>query len=137
MTFRILFLALAMLAGGCLGSAHRGPTNLGTASAWADEPAASTGHAMRTSRLIGQPVYNDQNEKIGTIEEILVSPTEGKEPLAILSVGPFLGGGSDKLVAVPLSHVQLDHGKMAMAGATKAMLASMASYLFPPSSSSG
>jgi len=136
MTFRVLFIALAMLAGGCLGSVHLGPTHLGTASAWADEPAASTEHAMRTSRLIGQAVYNDQNEKIGAIEDILVSPTPGKEPLAILSVGPFLGGG-DKLVAVPLSHVQLDHGKMAMAGATKAMLASMASYLFPPSSSSG
>ena len=135
MTSRALFIVLAMLAGGYLTPVHLGPLPLGPANAMADEPAASTEHAMRTSRLIAQAVYNDQNEKIGTIEDILVSPTPGKEPLAILSVGQFLGGG-DKLVAVPFSHVQLDHAKMSMAGATKAMLAKMPIYLFPPSSSS-
>ena len=57
----------------------------------------------------------------------MVKPSGG-EPMAVLSVGNYLGTGT-KMVAVPLSHLQLE-GKdaMMMAGATKAMLQSMPIY---------
>jgi sporulation protein YlmC with PRC-barrel domain len=85
-------------------------------------------HSMRTSKLIGAQVYNDQGQPIGSIIDILVKE-QAAEPTAILSVGDYIGGGS-KLVAVPLSHVNLSGGKMMMKGATKQMLASMPVYNF-------
>jgi len=58
------------------------------------------------------------------------------EPTVILSVGDFVGGGA-KLVALPLSHVNLDGAKPMMAGATKQMLASMPAFLFKPIENNG
>ena len=79
--------------------------------------AVMADHSMRTSKLIGQAVYNDQGQSIGTVVDVLVK-NAASEPTAILSVGGFVGGGT-KLIAVPLSHVNLDGGKPMMAGATK------------------
>jgi sporulation protein YlmC with PRC-barrel domain len=92
-------------------------------------------HTMRASKIIGATVYNDKGESIGSVIDVLVKNT-ATEPTAILSVGDYVGGGT-KLVAVPLSHVNLDGAKPMMAGATKQMLASMPAYLFKPSEGNG
>src|ERR1700749_4010151 len=76
-----------------------------------------TDHGMRTSKLIGATVYNDQRQGIGWVIDVLVQGASA-EPTVILSVGDFVGGGA-KLVALPLSHVNLDGAKPIMAGATK------------------
>jgi hypothetical protein len=46
----------------------------------------------RASKLIGVNVYNQQNEKIGDINEILLAP-DGKIAGVVLGVGGFLGMG--------------------------------------------
>jgi sporulation protein YlmC with PRC-barrel domain len=92
-------------------------------------------HFMRASKIIGATVYNDKGESIGSVIDVLVKNT-ATEPTAILSVGDYVGGGT-KLVAVPLSHVNLDGAKPMMAGATKQVLASMPAYLFKPSEGNG
>ena len=52
----------------------------------------------RLSKLIGLDVYNENNEKLGDISEILVDRT-GKTQAAILGVGGFLGVG-EHMIAV-------------------------------------
>ncbi len=84
-------------------------------------------HAMRASKMIGMPVYNDHNEKIGTIDEITL-PTGGGEVSAILSVGGYVGG--EKLVKVPLSHVHFVADKPMMANGEKAALMAMPKYSY-------
>ena len=51
------------------------------------------------------------------------------------SVGDYVGIGQ-KMVAVPLSHIDLAGSQPMMAGATKQKLASMPVYLFPPNMTS-
>src|SRR5664280_2588516 len=46
----------------------------------------------RSSKLIGVDVYNDANEKIGDIEELIVDKS-GKVEHVVLGVGGFLGMG--------------------------------------------
>ena len=84
-------------------------------------------HSMSVKSMLGAPVYNDQHEKIGTLQNIMVKPS-ATEPTAVLSVGDYLGTGS-KLVGVPLSHLHLQ-GKdaMMMPGASKAMLKEIPTY---------
>ncbi|HZP79480.1 MAG TPA: PRC-barrel domain-containing protein [Pseudolabrys sp.] len=53
--------------------------------------AADTG-TWRASKLIGLNVYNEQNEKLGDISELLVDKT-GKVDGVIIGVGGFLGVG--------------------------------------------
>lgn len=58
----------------------------------------------RSSKLIGVNVYNDNNEKIGDIQELIVDKT-GKVDDVILGVGGFLGMG-EHYVAVPMEKLK-------------------------------
>jgi sporulation protein YlmC with PRC-barrel domain len=60
---------------------------------------------LLADRVIGMNVRNPQNDKIGTIHD-LVMDKGGQVKAAVLSVGGFLGIG-DKKVAVPWDQVQI------------------------------
>ena len=63
------------------------------ATATAPAPASvSQSAAWRSSKLIGLNVYNDQNEKLGDISEILLDKS-GKVEGIVIGVGGFLGMG--------------------------------------------
>ena len=50
----------------------------------------------RASKLVGLNVYNDQNEKLGDISEILVDKS-GKVEGVVIGVGGFLGIGQNDI----------------------------------------
>ncbi len=85
----------------------------------------------RASKVIGSSVYNDHDEKVGSIDDILIGKS-GKMS-AVLSVGGFLGMGT-KYVEVPYSELifgntQRDSdNKVVLKGATKESLKTQASY---------
>ena len=58
----------------------------------------------RASKLNGLNVYNDNNEKIGSIEELIVDKS-AKVDGVILGVGGFLGMG-EHYVAVPMEKLK-------------------------------
>jgi len=58
----------------------------------------------RSSKLIGVNVYNDNNEKIGDIQELIVDKS-GKVDDVVLGVGGFLGMG-EHYVAVPMEKLK-------------------------------
>jgi len=58
----------------------------------------------RASKLRGLNVYNNNNEKIGDINELLVD-SSGKVQAVVVGVGGFLGMGEHD-VAVPLDQIQ-------------------------------
>jgi sporulation protein YlmC with PRC-barrel domain len=61
------------------------------------------------AKMIGQDVVNQEGDKIGTIDNILITDTDNVE-YAIVSVGGFLGIG-EKLVAVPKINLQFNKEK--------------------------
>jgi sporulation protein YlmC with PRC-barrel domain len=73
----------------------------------------------RTSKLKGSNVVNDQNEKIGTVDDVIIG-RDGNALFAVLQVGGFLGLGG-RLVAVPFQSLNLqdDGRKIVLPGATK------------------
>jgi hypothetical protein len=77
-----------------------------------DEAAVEAGRLRKThggwraSRVVGATVFNDGNERIGTISDLIVTP-EGGISEAVLSVGGFLGIGA-KLVGVPYDQLQFE-----------------------------
>jgi hypothetical protein len=64
----------------------------------AETELVATGY--RASKLINLDVNNDKNEKIGKIDDLIIS-TDGTLTIAVLSVGGFLGLGRH-LVAIPV-----------------------------------
>jgi sporulation protein YlmC with PRC-barrel domain len=82
----------------------------------------------RASKIIGSSVINDENETIGTIEDLLVSP-DGKAPFAVLSIGGFLGIGSH-LVVVPFDNLKVVDKKLVLPGGTKDSLRALPEFKY-------
>lgn len=62
---------------------------------------------MGADTLIGNDVYNHQEEDLGDIKEIMLDVPNGNIRYAVLSFGSFLSMG-EKLFAVPWSALKLD-----------------------------
>ena len=82
------------------------PNAVGTAAAPVEmgRPQRTRG-GWRSSRIVGATVYNDRDERIGTVDDLIVGQ-DGRISEAVLSVGGFLRIGA-KLVAVPFGQLQL------------------------------
>ena len=62
---------------------------------------------MGADTLSGNDVYNQKDEDLGDIKEIMLDVRNGRISYAVLSYGGFLGMG-DKLFAVPWGALTLD-----------------------------
>ena len=93
-----------------------------------DPQSLATGY--RTSKVVGSTVVNEANETVGTIDDLIVTPSE-KVPYAVLSVGGFLGMGT-KYVVVPFSALEVKDNKMVLPGATKDSLKSLPEFKYNP-----
>jgi hypothetical protein len=82
----------------------------------------------RASKILGADVNNSDKDKIGTIDDIIVTSAD-QEPYAILSVGGFLGMGT-RLVAVPFKRLQVVDKQMRMEGATKESLRALPEFRY-------
>ena len=72
-------------------------------SAAADSSSSYQGD-WRTSKVVGLNVYNDNNESIGSINDLLTDKS-GNIKAVVIGVGGFLGVGTH-LVAVPFDKVK-------------------------------
>ena len=72
----------------------------------------------RASKLAGLSVYNDNNESIGSINDLLTDKS-GNIKAAVISVGGFLGMGAH-LVAVPFDKIKFVNEPVAYTGAAGA-----------------
>jgi len=61
-------------------------------SATTTTTTTSTSSMWRASKLVGVNVYNDQDEKLGSISEVLIDKS-GKVDGVVIGVGGFLGMG--------------------------------------------
>ena len=62
---------------------------------------------MGADTLLGNDVYNLDDEKLGTIKEFMIDMGTGRIVYSVLSYGGFLGMG-DRLFAVPWQALKLD-----------------------------
>jgi sporulation protein YlmC with PRC-barrel domain len=83
----------------------------------------------RASKLIGSSVVNDQNEKIGTIEDIIIG--RDRVLFAVLQGGGFLHLGGHR-VAVPYQSLVLDESgsKIKLPGATQEALKKLPEFKY-------
>ena len=111
------------LVGGAAGSRARrmeGPGSGGGRESYhrGGDRTITVGH--RASKLLGAPVYNEHEERVGTIDDLIISPDRALSS-AILSVGGFLGLGR-RLVAIPVEELRVEQGWLILPGATKEAL---------------
>jgi sporulation protein YlmC with PRC-barrel domain len=68
----------------------------------------------RASKVVGLSVYNDNNESLGSINDLIMDKS-GNIKAAVLGVGGFLGMGAH-LVAVPLDQIKFVNEPVAYSG---------------------
>jgi sporulation protein YlmC with PRC-barrel domain len=83
--------------------------------------------------LFGKTVVNDKNEKIGKIDDLIISPSkDGNAPaasFAIIGVGGFLGIGK-RDVAIPTEQLKLHNKQLTLPGATKDALKALPPFVY-------
>jgi sporulation protein YlmC with PRC-barrel domain len=84
---------------------------------------------MRTDDLKGKPVVNEKNEKIGTIDDLIIG--KDRVRFAIVQVGGFLGLGSH-FVAVPYQSLKIGEtpNKILLPGASKEALKNLPEFKY-------
>lgn len=94
--------------------------------------AVVIGHSAKRD-LLGKTVVNDKNEKIGKVDDLIISPSkDGNTPaasFAIIGVGGFLGMGK-RDVAIPMEQLKLQNKQLALPGATKDTLKAMPPFVY-------
>jgi hypothetical protein len=91
-----------------------------------DLQSLATGY--RTSKVVGSTVVNEANVKVGTIDDLIVTPSD-RVPFAVLSVGGFLGVDT-KYVVVPYNTLVVHDKQMLFPGATKDSLKSLPEFKY-------
>ncbi|MEZ0604119.1 PRC-barrel domain-containing protein [Paraburkholderia sp. IW21] len=85
----------------------------------------------RASKLAGVDVYNKNKDTLGTLDDLIVSPSADRSTYAILSVGGFLGIGKH-LVAVPFTDLQINNRRVVLPDATKKSLEALPEFKYAP-----
>ncbi len=102
---KLRIIAVSMLACSALALPATAQTSkTQTASSTTASQQQSAAGLWRASKLHGIDVYNQQNQKIGDIDDVLMDK-DGKAKLAVLAVGGFLGMGEHN-VAVNFSELK-------------------------------
>ena len=119
-------LAVAISLAGAPAIAQSAPPST---AARAGVDTQDLGGGYRASKVIGSTVVNEQNETVGKVDDLIISGAGKQEPVAVLSVGGFLGVGS-KLVAIRYDELKANPEKsdFVLAGATKESLKSLPDF---------
>jgi sporulation protein YlmC with PRC-barrel domain len=122
MTRPITFLAGAALIAATLSTPAFSQGVLQTLSLSKVSPTSqATGY--RVSKVVGSAVVNGAKEKVGTIDDLIITQ-DASVPFAVLSVGGFLGVGT-KSVIVPYSSLVVHDTEILFRDATKETVASL------------
>jgi sporulation protein YlmC with PRC-barrel domain len=79
-------------------------------------------------QILGKPVYNDKDDKVGDVDDLIIAP-DSSVSYAIIGVGGFLGLG-ERQVAIPVSRFKNSEGRIVLPGATKDALQAMPSFQY-------
>ena len=104
----------ALLATAAFAQAPTATTDKAAPAATATTTTTSASGECRTSKMDGLKVYNEANENIGTINDLLMDKS-GAIKIAVIGVGGFLGMG-EHLVAVPYEKLKFVNEAVAYTG---------------------
>jgi hypothetical protein len=126
--FAVGMIATALLSTSALAQAPApatkdpAPAAQSSSAPKAETPArpeqTQSANEWRASKVVGLYVYNDANERLGSINELLMD-SSGKVDKAVIGVGGFLGIGESN-IAVDYSQLKFVNEPMRTATATPA-----------------
>lgn len=92
------------------------PAGLGVNAAELREVVTLGWSAKR--QVLGEPVYNEKSERIGTVDDVVIAADMARS-YAIIGVGPYLGTGKRDIVVRLSQLIRQVDGSFVLVGATK------------------
>ena len=77
---------------------------------------------------MGKTIYNDAGQKVGKVDDLIISP-DAHVSYVIVGAGGFIGIGRHD-VAIPITQIQDKAGKLVMSGATKDTIKDMPKFTY-------
>jgi hypothetical protein len=112
-----------MIAAGTVVAQIAGSTTMGVAVTEVNDVALGW---SAKKHILGRPVYNEKGEKIGTVDDLIISPDKALS-FAIIGAGGFVGLARHD-VAIPVREFQERDGRFVLQGATKEAIKSMPAF---------
>ena len=113
------FMTAGLVGSALLATVAFAQTQTPAASTDSAKPAIASDSSMqgnwRASKVVGLSVYNDKNESLGSISDLLMDKG-GNIKAVVVGVGGFLGVG-EHLVAVPYDKIKFVNEPIAYTGA--------------------
>ena len=121
----LLLAAIALISPTISHAQVAGSTLLGVSVAELQEVV--NGWSVKRT-ILGQPVYNDNNERVGSVDDIIITPDKAVS-YAIIGTGGFLGLAKHD-IAIPVSQFKLVDKKLVLPGATKEALKAIPEFQY-------
>ena len=122
----IVALALSIALSLVSGTASAGVAGSVTIGVAVEEMKAVALGWSAKKQILDKDVYNDSNEKVGEVEDLIVAPDKAVS-YAIIGVGGFLGIDRHD-VAIPAGQLKIEGGKLMLPGATKDALKALPKF---------
>jgi len=87
--------------------------------------AVANGWSVK-KQILGHDVYNDKNEKVGKVYDIIIAPDKAVS-YAIIAAGGFLGIAKHD-VAISVNQFKMQHGKIVLPWATQNAIKAMPTF---------
>jgi sporulation protein YlmC with PRC-barrel domain len=110
----LMLCALALVPAQYSEAQTAGSTTLGVAVE--ELKVVAVGWSVK-KQILGKTVYNENNQKVGRIDDLIVAP-DSAVSFAIVGAGGFVGLGRHD-VAIPIQQIKLQDAKFILPGATK------------------
>lgn len=119
---------LAMLA--TAGNAVAQVTGSTALSGVTAEEMKNVTHGLSAKKtILGHEIYNDNMEKIGTGEDVIIAADKAAS-YVVIEVSSFLGMGGH-YVAIPVGHFKEEGDKLILPGGTKEALKGLPEFVYP------
>ena len=79
-------------------------------------------------QILGKDVYNEKNEKVGKVDDLIIAPDRAIS-YGIIGAGGFLGVDRHD-VAIPVNQFKMQEGKIILEGATKDAIKGMPKFQY-------
>ena len=121
----VLLAGLLFTAGPATAQVAGGTTTVDTAVV--ESTRLAMGWSVKKT-LMGKTVYNEAGQKVGKVEDLIIAPDRNLS-YVIVGAGGFIGIGRHD-VAIPVSQIQDQAGRLVMAGATKDLIKAMPTFTY-------
>ena len=80
------------------------------------------------NQIMGKDVYNDKSEKVGVVDDLIITPDKAVS-YAIIGTGGFIGMDKHD-VAIPVNQLKIEGGMITLPGATQDAIKAMHTFQY-------